>query len=222
MTTAATPSTPSSQTEAKLQTHHFFISSTVAGIATQVLTNPLWVVKTRMMSTDRAAPNAYPTTKAAFKGIWREGGVKLLYSGCLTSFAGVFQGSLQFSIYDTMKQAYMEHQSATYVGDGDKVPVKMGDWATFGISTTAKVVSTVMLYPYQVVRSRLQTHDGSARFGKGIREVCKRLWQEAGLRGFYKGLVPGVARTMPATWVTFLVYENLKPYLMHHEAEKSG
>lgn len=96
----------------------------------------------------------------------------------------------------------------------------MSDGATFVLSTTAKAISTVALYPYQVVRSRLQAHDGAARFGKGINEVSKRLWQEAGFRGFYKGLVPGVARNMPATWVTFLVYENMKPYMMHREEEE--
>lgn len=213
-------STRTSETQAKLQSHHFFLSSTVAGFATQVVTNPIWVVKTRMMSTDRNAPNAYRTTAAAFRGIYREGGIKLFYSGCFTSFAGVLQGSLQFAIYDTMKQTYLEHQKATHgasLDNSESGPVKMSDGATFAMSTIAKAISTVTLYPYQVVRSRLQAHEGAKRFGNGINEVSKRLWKEAGFRGFYKGLVPGVARNMPATWVTFLVYENMKPYLMHRE-----
>lgn len=212
----------SSGSQAKLQSHHFFLSSTVAGFATQIITNPIWVVKTRMVSTDRNAPNAYKTTAAAFKGIYREGGVKLFYSGCFTSFAGVLQGSLQFAIYDTMKQTYFEHQkkaNGVSIGNNETGPVRMGDGATFVMSTTAKAISTVALYPYQVVRSRLQAHDGAARFGNGINEVSKRLWKEAGFRGFYKGLVPGVARNMPATWVTFLVYENMKPHMMRREEE---
>lgn len=216
-------STRKSETQAKLQSHHFFLSSTVAGFVGQIVTNPIWVVKTRMMSTDRNAPNAYLTTAAAFRGIYREGGIKLFYSGCFTSFAGVFQGSLQFAIYDTMKQKYLEHQEAAHgvsPGNGENGPAKMSDGATFAMSTAAKAISTVALYPYQVVRSRLQAHDGAARFGSGVNQVSKRLWKEAGFRGFYKGLVPGVARNMPATWVTFLVYENMKPYLMRREEEE--
>lgn len=176
-----------------------------------------------MMSTDRNAPNAYRTTAAAFRGIYREGGIKLLYSGCFTSFAGVFQGSLQFAIYDTMKQSYWEHQKKAHgvsPGPTENSPAKLTDGATLAMSTIAKAISTVALYPYQVVRSRLQAHDGAARFGSGINGVSKRLWKEAGFRGFYKGLVPGVARNMPATWVTFLVYENMKPYMMQREEEE--
>ncbi|KAF3356445.1 hypothetical protein VdG1_03725 [Verticillium dahliae VDG1] len=61
--------------------------------------------------------------------------------------------------------------------------------------------------------ARLQNYDADARFGRGVRGVATRLWREEGLRGFYRGLVPGVVRVMPATWVTFLVYENVKFYL---------
>lgn len=214
-----------SENRVKLQSHHFFFSSSVAGFATQIVTNPIWVVKTRMMSTDRNAPNAYRTTADAFKRIYCEGGIKLFYSGCFTSFAGVFQGSLQFALYDTMKQAYWEHHKRIHdvsLGHTEGGSAKISDGATLVMSTTAKAISTVALYPYQVVRSRLQAHDGAARFGKGISEVSKRLWKEAGFRGFYKGLVPGVARNMPATWVTFLVYENVQPYLKHREEEGDG
>ena len=67
--------------------------------------------------------------------------------------------------------------------------------------------------PLQVFRTRLQNYNADERFGRGIRGVAIQLWREEGIRGFYRGLVPGVVRVMPATWVTFLVYENVKYYL---------
>ena len=43
--------------------------------------------------------------------------------------------------------------------------------------------------------------------------MVRKLWVEEGVKGFYRGMVPGVIRVLPATWVTFLVYENVKYYL---------
>jgi solute carrier family 25 folate transporter 32 len=74
-------------------------------------------------------------------------------------------------------------------------------------------VAGAATYPLQVLRSRLQNYDAEERFGRGIRGVVRQLWREEGARGFYRGIVPGVVRVLPATWVTFLVYENVKFYL---------
>jgi solute carrier family 25 folate transporter 32 len=89
----------------------------------------------------------------------------------------------------------------------------MSNEATVVVSTVAKLTAGAATYPYQVLRSRLQNYDAEARFGRGIAGVARRLWREDGLRGFYRGLVPGVVRVLPATWVTFLVYENVKHHL---------
>jgi solute carrier family 25 folate transporter 32 len=81
------------------------------------------------------------------------------------------------------------------------------------MSGFAKIFAGTVTYPYQVVRSRLQTYDSEARFGKGIRGVMVKIWREDGFRGFYRGLGPNIVKVLPSTWVTFLVYENVKYYL---------
>jgi solute carrier family 25 folate transporter 32 len=91
--------------------------------------------------------------------------------------------------------------------------VKLGNEATLIISGSAKVVAGTATYPYQVIRSRLQTYNAEERFGKGITGVVGKVWREEGARGFYKGLGPNILRVLPATWVTFLVYENVRFYL---------
>jgi solute carrier family 25 folate transporter 32 len=47
--------------------------------------------------------------------------------------------------------------------------------------------------------------------------VAGMVWREVGWRGFYKGLGTNIVRVLPATWVTFLVYENVRYYLSHME-----
>lgn len=41
-----------------------------------------------------------------------------------------------------------------------------------------------------------------------------------GARGFYKGLQASIFRVVPATMITFLVYENVSYYLLKRSKEK--
>lgn len=203
--------------DAKSQAGYFklsyFVSAVVAGLATQAITNPVFVVKTRMLATDRSSPNAYPSTAAAFKTIWRQEGWRAFYSGMGISTVSAFQGGIQFAIYDPMTKWY-KNQPATPGEDGAKErDGRIHPLVTMVMSGIGRAVPLAITYPYQVIRSRLQVRDSEVKFGKGIRGVCWQLWKEAGFRGFYRGLMPTICRTMPATWATFLAYEQLKPYL---------
>jgi solute carrier family 25 folate transporter 32 len=76
----------------------------------------------------------------------------------------------------------------------------------------SKIFATIMTYPYQVIRSRLQNQrDGttSCPLYRGVLDVIRQTWKYEGLRGYYKGLVPTVVRVTPASCVIFVVYEKL-------------
>ena len=199
----------------KGQTHptggDFFVSSALAGASTTALTNPVWVLKTRMISSDRGTKGAYPSMWAGAKTIFKTEGVKGFYRGLGVSLLGVSHGAVQFAVYEPAKQWYFSRRHAKQGISSDNAP--MTTEATVLLSSGAKLVAGAVTYPYQVLRSRLQNYEAEERFGKGFRGVVRRVWAEEGVRGFYRGLVPGVVRVMPATWVTFLVYENVKYYL---------
>lgn len=187
----------------------FFLASLLAGAATTTLTNPIWVLKTRMLSSDRADKGAYPSMSAGARDIFRNEGLRGFYRGLGISLVGVSHGAVQFAVYETTKRMYLRRQGE----GGDGAAPRMTNEATLAISSGAKLIAGAVTYPYQVLRSRLQNYRAEERFGRGLRDVVKRTWREEGPRGFYRGLVPGVIRVMPATWVTFLVYENVK-YLL--------
>ncbi|ATY66686.1 mitochondrial folate carrier [Cordyceps militaris] len=205
----------------------YFVASALAGAATSVLTNPVWVLKTRMLSSDRGARGAYPSMSAGALSILRTEGPLGFYRGLGVSLVGVSHGAVQFAVYEPLKRAYYNRRRA---GRGDADPAAtppppplrpMSPEATIVLSSAAKLVAGAATYPYQVVRSRLQNYRADERFGRGARGVVARIWREEGLRGFYRGLVPGVVRVMPATWVTFLVYENVKFHLPHWVADRA-
>ncbi|KAF5023229.1 hypothetical protein F66182_4704 [Fusarium sp. NRRL 66182] len=187
----------------------YFVASAMAGASTTALTNPVWVLKTRMVSSDRGAHGAYPSMPAGARSILRTEGIRGFYRGLGVSLMGVSHGAVQFAVYEPAKRWYYTHRREKYGIDEGPMTTE----ATVALSSLAKLIAGAVTYPYQVLRSRLQNYQADERFGRGIKGVVVRIWTEDGLRGFYRGMVPGVVRVMPATWVTFLVYENVKYYL---------
>lgn len=191
-----------------LAAHDFFVASALAGATTQVITNPVWVIKTRMLSSDRAAEGAYPGMLTGIRRLYAAEGWRGFYRGLGVGLFGVSHGAVQFAVYESAKKMYF--RSRRLAPSPAAQPDRMTNEATVAISTTSKFVAGAVTYPLQVLRSRLQNYNADERFGRGIKGVVAQLWREEGVLGFYRGIIPGVVRVMPATWVTFLVYENVK------------
>lgn len=68
-----------------------------------------------------------------------------------------------------------------------------------------------------MVRARLQ--DQAQRYS-GSLHCLRRTWSLEGPRGFYKGLTPNLLRVVPATMITFVVYENISHMLLNRTEEK--
>lgn len=161
-----------------------------------------------MLSSDKGSVGAYPSMLAGARTIFQTEGIRGFYRGLAVSLLGVSHGAVQFAVYEPTKRVYFNKR----IAEGDVNP-RMTNEATVVISSVAKLVAGAVTYPYQVLRTRMQNYRADERFGRGIGGVVRRIWMEEGIVGFYRGLVPGVVRVMPATWVTFLVYENVKYYL---------
>ncbi|KXT10378.1 hypothetical protein AC579_1186 [Pseudocercospora musae] len=200
---AARVSSQGSQ-NAQLRSSDYFIASGVSGILTAVFTNPIWVIKTRMLSTARNAPGAYKSILEGTTSLYRSEGVRGFYRGLLPSLFGVSHGAIQFMAYEQLKNRWALHRT------GGKEGLTNLDYLQ--LSAVSKMFAGSITYPYQVVRARLQTYDAPTRY-KGAWDVVGKVFKNEGIAGFYKGLAPNIVRVLPSTCVTFLVYENMKYYL---------
>lgn len=187
-----------------LSYYDFFIASGTAGMLTAVATNPIWVIKTRMLSTSSSHPGAYTSILDGTRRLYQSEGLLGFYRGLVPSLFGVSHGALQFMAYEQLKI----HRGHSL--DGGKKDLGAADFML--LSGLAKVFAGSTTYPYQVVRARLQMYDAESTY-KSARDVVAQVWRKEGLAGFYKGLGPNLLRVMPSTWVTFLVYEKSKVLL---------
>lgn len=174
-----------------------------SGLLTTTLTNPIWVVKTRLClqygSNIKDETIRYTGTLDAFKKIVKHEGFRGLYKGLGPGLFGVAHGAVQLAAYEELKTTYIRlnnlpnnHHLGTFL------------YLTFAAGS--KLLAALVTYPYQVVRARQQ--DQHTEY-KGLRDVMKR----EGVKGFYKGLSLNLVRVVPATGLTFVVYEKTREYL---------
>lgn len=187
------------------------VAAAQAGILTLVMTNPIWVVKTRLClqysdidKTRLPESKQYLGMLDALSKIYYSEGIRGLYKGFVPGIFGVSHGAIQFMTYEEMKNTYNQYRMVP-------IDTKLGSVEYLTFAAFSKLVAAALTYPYQVIRARLQDqhHDY-----KGSWDCVCRTWRYEGVLGFYKGLSANLIRVTPATMLTFLVYENVSHFLL--------
>jgi len=196
----------------QLSALNHLLAASSAGVLTLTMTNPIWVVKTRLClqsgdqlkTAGKSDPIVYRGFTDALLKIWRYEGLRGLYSGFVPGLFGVSHGAVQFMAYEEMKNKYHNYYN-------QDITTKLGTVEYLCFAALSKLVAALTTYPYQVVRARLQ--DTRNKYTSS-RDCIRKIIKLEGWMGFYKGLTPNLIRVVPATMITFVVYENLSYYLM--------
>jgi solute carrier family 25 folate transporter 32 len=144
-----------------------FWSSIVAGASSNIVTNPIWVIKTRLMSQNSTGesfnkaqpPWHYRSTVDAARKMYRTEGVLSFYSGLTPSLLGLTHVAVQFPAYEYLKTKFTG-QGMGVQGDGDHRSYWFG---ILSASVLSKILASLATYPHEVIRTRLQTQQRSLR-----------------------------------------------------------
>jgi hypothetical protein len=140
------------------------LASITAGGCSTLVTNPIWVIKTRLMSQvsaraseDHRPPWHYKNTFDAFRTMYAKEGIASFYSGLSPALLGLTHVAIQFPLYEFLKMKF----TGLEMGQTDANIENVHWLGIAGATVLSKVAATSATYPHEVLRTRLQTQQRS-------------------------------------------------------------
>ena len=211
-------------------------SAVAAGIVADVLCNPAFVVRTRLMteavhqnqrwtvpSTTILPPSGHSNSKSSnnppphstivqtIRGLLAEGGWPIFWRGMSANLLGLSHVAVQFPVYERLKQQIRIANPEQHQLSATDLLVASG---------LSKMTASLLTYPHEVIRSRMM----DARTTTGpvqLRATCRTIFQNDGMAGFYAGLPVSLLRVIPNTCLTFVTYELVLRWSRQHFLETS-
>lgn len=190
-----------------------------AGCGNVLLTNPIWVVATRMQSNkDRqqdhtlVPPDKPPKTVgplAIAQQIFEHDGITGFWKGVLPSLVMVCNPTVQYVLFEWLLARVRDAR----VKAGRKgAAVAPTGGQVFLIGALAKLGATVMTYPLLLVKSRLMSQskiDSAEMQYSGTVDALVRIYKQDGLAGFYAGLRAKIVQSVLAAAILFYIREEV-------------
>lgn len=174
------------------------IAGAIAGSATVIMTNPIWVVNTRMTTRKHqvdddknnnnkagdleeagaaataasSRPAKPPGTLATVMALLKHEGPQALFAGVLPALVLVINPILQYTLFEQMKNAVEKKR-------------RMTPTIAFFLGALGKLFATSVTYPYITVKS--QAHVAGKEGKEGMTAAIRRIVKEEGYAGLYKG-----------------------------------
>ncbi|RMJ08716.1 hypothetical protein BHE90_012083 [Fusarium euwallaceae] len=185
-------------------------SSITAGASSTIVTNPIWVIKTRLMSQSSvrhshdhtslypkagSTPTSRPTlhdwhyrsTIDAARKMYTSEGIISFYSGLTPALLGLSHVAVQFPTYEYLKTKFTGH-SMGESAEGEKADVV----GILSASILSKIVASSATYPHEVIRTRLQTQRrplAGEEFVQGMGVTGPRVPRAAAQPPKYQGVI---------------------------------
>ena len=189
-------------------------AAATAGIATGTVTNPIWLVKTRLQLDKSNAEKSgtqsvrqYKNSMDCIRQTVQNEGVRGLYRGLSASYLGVSESTLQWVLYEQMK-LYLSRRQERLIASGRQPTVwdRTVDWSGKIVAAgNAKFFAAIVTYPHEVVRTRLRQaprQDGQLKY-TGLVQCFSTILKEEGMAAFYGGLTPHLLRVVPSAAIMF-------------------
>ncbi|EDV28178.1 uncharacterized protein TRIADDRAFT_21490 [Trichoplax adhaerens] len=179
------------------------VAGSLAGFISQTSIYPMEVLKTRL---------ALATT-GMYRGIWHAAriigakeGISAFYRGLMPSLLGIIPyAGIDLGVYETLKVTYLRYRDMDQSADP-------GVFVLLTCGTISSSCGQIASYPLALVRTKLQAqaqtmpHEPSP----GMITIFRKIIEEDGPRGLYRGILPNFMKVVPAVSITYVIYERIK------------
>ncbi|KAI8980254.1 mitochondrial carrier domain-containing protein [Pilobolus umbonatus] len=199
-----------------------FSCGMIAGCAATTATYPFDLLRTRFAA---LGPEKHYTSIAqAIREIYKREGYHGFYRGLWPAIIQImpYMGLL-FTTYDLNAAGFKRLRDENILSSRYKLTHDMISGAISGF------VSKMAVYPFDLVRKRLQVEGTGSNSKQIIRQswlsCTKSIIKNEGIRSLYKGLTPSLVKVGPANAITFMVFEKSKDMLLWYNdlnSDKDG
>jgi adenine nucleotide transporter 17 len=164
------------------------VVASAAGTINVLLTMPIWVIQARL-----ATSTQYSSIWNALTRIYRDEGVDGLYKGLGPALMLVSNPVIQFFCFEQLRYAVVTRGGASSL-------------QLFYLGAIAKAIATVLTYPLQMLKARMQVD--KTKVALGFLGTARRIYADEGFV-FYRGMSAKMLQTVLNSAFMFVVYGRL-------------
>ncbi|TPX44017.1 hypothetical protein SeMB42_g02111 [Synchytrium endobioticum] len=190
-----------------MTTAESMIAGAIAGSATTLITNPIWVLNTRMtVSKNTKDPNASkPTTIGTALKIFKDSGPAEFWRGVGPALVLVINPIIQYTVFEQLLAKVKQWKKGQ----------ALSPWDFFWLGAVSKLAATGFTYPYITVKARMQVQtkvsassDPTTTYSSAADAFVKILRHE-GVLGFYQGISSKLLQSVLTAAFLFMLKEQL-------------
>jgi len=173
------------------------LAGSFSGMVCSLAISPVDLIKVRLQVSQEVGASK-KTALGVIRSVLREDGFRGLYRGYLSVLGRESTAmAVYFGSYEWLKRRAKREDGTIPVG----LMLLSGG--------TAGILTWVCNYPIDVIKTQMQ----SSKKHANITNVVKHIYRTEGVRGFYRGIIPCVARAFPVNATVFGVYEAVAKHL---------
>ncbi|ORY36503.1 mitochondrial carrier [Rhizoclosmatium globosum] len=196
------------EVERSISTLESMTAGAIAGAATSLITNPIWVVnlrqtvkKSSLDASDVSKKTKPLTTLQTIMKIYKEEGITGFWKGIIPALILVINPIIQYTVFERLKDILQTRRGGAALSGFD----------FFLLGAVSKLCATSITYPYIVVKSRMQlkqSDDAKERYNN-VMDGMRKIIKQEGVAGLYKGIEAKLVQSVLASAFTFAFKEEL-------------
>ncbi|KAF9058179.1 mitochondrial carrier domain-containing protein [Panaeolus papilionaceus] len=193
-----------------LSTLESMLTGLIAGSATTLISNPIWVVQTsqavRTLGTDASQKSV---KKLGFfetaQNIIAKDGIAAFWRGIGPALVLVINPIIQYTAFEQLKNFLIARRTSKLraAGGAAAAVAVLSDIDFFFLGALSKLIATSITYPYIVVKSRLQAGSANALKYKSSLDGLLTIAKEEGVEGLYKGISSKIVQSVLTAAILF-------------------
>ncbi|KAI5055822.1 hypothetical protein GOP47_0029343 [Adiantum capillus-veneris] len=181
----------------------YLLAGGVAGAVSRTATAPFDRIKVLLQVQTRPEKGNLNILNCSYK-IFKDSGLVGFFRGNGLNVLKVApESAIKFYAYEMFKSIMVKTDSR-----GN--PEDIGAMGRLLAGGAAGAVAQTVIYPLELVKTRLQTYVGNDGKAPSLLKLSKDILQQEGARAFYRGLLPSTLGIIPYAGIDLATYESLK------------